>query len=74
MEEIKTPILYQEISHKLQEKADMGEIALGEARRIMTYIFRVPKQKVSSIFTEMETMGIIKIVNCRYIRVNGVGK
>lgn len=62
-------LTHRVIVNKLEENSFNGQIGRGEARRVLTYIFRMPKSSVPMILKELEDLKLIEIPNCRYVRI-----
>ena len=63
------PSIYQVITDKFQEDCDGNFIEVRRAREILTYIFRMPRQKVNTIFKELSEMGLVRFENCRSLEI-----
>ena len=64
-----TPILYQVIINRLKLNSFRDVLPTGKVRRVLTMIYKMPSNRVTSIITEMRDYGLIEIVNCREIKV-----
>ncbi len=63
------PIPYQVIIGRMNKIAYEGKIEVNRARNILTYLFRMPRDKVFAILNEMKRMKLIEFENKWYIRI-----
>lgn len=64
------PIPYKVILNKLVEESNLEkEIAVGRARFILRWYFRLGKVNASDIFQEMKKYGWIEFMNKRNIKI-----
>lgn len=63
------PVAYQAMVDKIYQLSWKGRIESNKARKVLRYVFRMPKEICSKIFSEMEEFKLIKFENCRYINV-----
>ncbi len=71
---MKIPIPYQVIIERLERQAFKGVLSKGAANQVMSYIFRMPKDRLTAIFKEMTELKLIKFQQeqgGRYIILNG---
>lgn len=67
--ERKVQIPYKLIMERMKLNSYKGEIEVFRARRIITFIYRFPKEQVNRIFKEMKELGLIEFDNLRKIRL-----
>lgn len=65
----KIPIPYIVILNRMENNCIDGYLELGVARRILTYIFRMPGGKINSILTEMQNLELIKLINPQTVQI-----
>lgn len=63
------PILYQVIVKRFKNDSWEGKIEVNKARQILTYIYRVPKNKICLLFKELRELGMIAFENKRWIHI-----
>lgn len=63
----KISIPYKVIIKKMYLNSHDGKLPLAVAKRILTYRFRMPRQSLTSIFSEMKKMKLIEIEKQRYV-------
>jgi len=59
------PIPYQVILEHFDRVAFKQKIEIAEAKRILRYIYRMPRDKIFSIFREMRDLGYVEVENTR---------
>ena len=65
----KVPTLYQSILRRLYNSSDGGKIEIFKARRLISMIFKIPKQKLFKVFRELQEMDAIEFSKRRYILI-----
>jgi hypothetical protein len=55
------PIVYLIYLHKFNRISFKNKLEVGKARTILTWLFRIPPNKVRNVFDEMEQHSLIKI-------------
>ena len=66
----KVPEIYKIYVQRLARHRNVdGKISLKTARGVMTLIFRVPNEKVATVFADMQRWGLITINGLRNVRI-----
>ncbi len=56
----KIAIPYEVIRDRLEQQSFKGRLSKGDASQTLTFIFRMPRQKITSIFAEMCELDLIR--------------
>ena len=66
----RVPEIYKIYVQRLSRHRNIdGKISLKTARGVMTLSFRVPSEKVATVFADMQHWGLITINGQRFIRI-----
>lgn len=57
---MKIPVVYQVIVEKIEVLSFKGRIDTGEVRKTLRKVFRMPRQKITTILKEMQDLDLIK--------------
>lgn len=65
----KVPLVYKIIGERIYTNSIEGKIAVSKTRRVLSYIYRMPRDKLSSIIRELLWFGVLERVNQDYFIV-----
>lgn len=63
----KIPIVYLVYLHRFNHYAFKQKLSLGQARSILTFYFRIPHQRVTTVIGEMQEHGLLNIEGQRFV-------